>query len=301
MVANKGASGVKLCSPPSARHNDEHLFSIAEEFPAFLHKGGEPSLSVRCMLTSLEAKIAHASGVRAVTRALSDFSKRPPYPAFLTPFVVSIYDMSLSEHCQIFRPRRGPSSYIDPGSASIERYAVCKSETGGQPIDAGATGSPVWRGREREREVIVSGGRRILAVSHLSMKRVDERVKMCKKTRAPLGVAIMLLSGLMQYSVLGQISFGTSSSSSSTSNSRPGSNPRLSFSSRPSSSSRPVSGSSSESFSTNVKSLISSETLFSLGSITHLPNGWGRGWEGENLRLPVRIRKPRLSGMSGGS
>ena len=153
MVANKGASGVKLCSPPSARHNDKHLFSIAEEFPAFLHKGGEPSLSVRCMLTSLEAKIAHASGVRAVTRALSDFSKRPPCPylAFLTPFVVSIYDMSLSEHCQIFRPRRGPSSYIDPGSASIERYAVCKSETGGQPIDAGATGSPVWRGKEGER------------------------------------------------------------------------------------------------------------------------------------------------------
>ena len=89
------------------------------------------------------------------------------------------YDMSLSELCQIFLPRAdrqviltpAPSSKGMPYARARLALAVAAAARGNRFARMGRE-----RGREREREVTVSdGGGRILAVAHLSVRRVDEQ------------------------------------------------------------------------------------------------------------------------------
>ena len=93
------------------------------------------TLSVACSLS----KIAHASGF--VHLFLFGHCPTSQKRQRLVWLVVSFmkndmfYGRSLSELCQIFRPRT--TSYIDPGFT--ERHAVYQSQTGG-----GATGSAAW-------------------------------------------------------------------------------------------------------------------------------------------------------------
>ena len=96
------------------------------------------TLPVACSLS----KIAHASGfVHLFLFGHCPTSQKRQRLLSFGWLVVSFmkndmfYDRSLSELCQIFRPRT--TSYIDPGFT--ERHAVYQSQTGG-----GATGSAAW-------------------------------------------------------------------------------------------------------------------------------------------------------------
>ena len=146
MGTDKGTSGpgaapyslsLECDLPPSLAMMVNTISPAPGDSPPSSTKGrADPmTLSVACSLS----KIAHASGfVRLFLFGHCPTSqKRQRLVWLVVSFMKNdmFYGRSLSELCQIFRPRT--TSYIDPGFT--ERHAVYQSQTGG-----GATGSAAW-------------------------------------------------------------------------------------------------------------------------------------------------------------